>query len=373
MSKQLVDAAELAIDLALNDRAVVSGTCEPSEVARLVNALPEKLVQAWSGFVASGAMTVSAAFCHAKPRVAWKSPLLGHPKSHEPELGDLLLMMDVQGKTGRNRRALLIQVKKSKTKGKKCNLTSEEDLVQRHMYSDWPEFDVLGAQGNASKLPPQKVDISRPPALRNLQSRYAVVRSIGTTDPGWSLELATAPFSPPMPPTHKTFKSLGNVTLGAQQSLGKGLVELYSGAIGRDYDAADEWSDLVSFLEAYVWEHTAKYKLPHAKIAVGAAPSALTSATTYLSGPALQFVGYSGNRHLSFSPRMRFLGYRGNAETPFSQWMDAELFQPVAGGGALYRWPGLNHPSEPSETKFEPQRGFGVIRIVVDEPLRIDE
>ena len=30
------------------------------------------------------------------------------------------------------------------------------------------------------------------------------------------------------------------------------------------------------------------------------------------------------------------------------------------------------HPSEPSETNFEPERGFGVIRIVVDQPLRID-
>lgn len=373
MSKQLVDAAESAIDLALNDRAVVTGTNEPSEVARLVNALPEKLVQAWSGFVASGAMTVSAAFCHAKPRVAWESPLVGHGKRHEPELGDLLLIMDVPGKTGRNRRALLIQVKKSKTTGTQCTLTREEDLVQRHMYSDWPEFDVLGAQGNASKLPPQKVDISWPQASKNLQSRYAVVRSIGTTDPGWSLELATAPFSPPMPPTHKTFKSLGNVTLGAQESLGKGLVNLYLEAIGRDCNAADDWSALVSYLEAYVWEHTAIDDLPHVQAAVGAAPSALTSATTYLAGPALRFVAYSGNQHVPVSASMLIEGSRAHGFTSYRQWMHADLFQPVAGGGAVYRWPGLNHPSEPPETKFEPQSGFGVIRIVVDEPLRIDE
>jgi hypothetical protein len=356
MSQQLVDAADVAIDLALKDTTVVKGTNEPSEVARLVNALPENLVHAWSGFVASGAMTVSAAFCHAKPRVAWISPLLGHSKPHEPELGDLLLVMDVQGKSGRSRRALLIQVKKSKTKGMQCTLTREDDLVQRHMYSEWPKFDVLGAQQNASQMPPQNVDISTPPASKNLQSRYAVVRSMGTTSPGWSLELATAPFSPPKPPTHMTFKSLGNVGLGTQQSLGKGLAELYSGAIGRDCNVADDWSNLVSYLEAYVWEHTASDDLPHVQAAVGANPSALTSATSYLAAPALQFVGYSGNRHV-----------------PFRQWMDPNLFQSGEGGGVFYRWPQYNHPSEPPATNFAPERGFGVIRIVVDQPLRIDE
>lgn len=359
MSQQLENAADAAILLALNDTTVIKGTNEPSEVARLVNALPENLVQAWSGFVTSGAMTVSAAFCHAKPRVAWKSPLLGRVEPHEPELADLLLVMDVQGKNGRSRRALLIQVKKSKETGKQCTLTRENDLVQRYMYSEWPTFDVLGAHGNASQMPPKNVDISNPPASKNQQSRYAVVRSIGTNDPGWSLELAAAPFSPPKPPappSHKAFKSLGNVTLGAQKSLGKGLAELYSGAIGRDCNIADDWSNLVSYLEAYVWEHTASSALPHVQAAVGAAPSALTSATSYLAAPALQFVGYSGNRHV-----------------PFSQWMYLHLFQPGAGGGVLYRWPRLNHPSEPPETKFEPEGGFGVIRIVVDQPLRSDE
>ncbi len=147
MRQQLVDAADIAIELALKSTAVVKGTNEPSEVARLVNALPENLVQAWSGFVASGAMTASAAFCHAKPRVAWTSPLVGHAKPHEPELGDLLMVMDVQGKNERSRRALLIQVKKSKKKGKQCTLTREDDLVQRHMYSDWPKFNILGCSG----------------------------------------------------------------------------------------------------------------------------------------------------------------------------------------------------------------------------------
>lgn len=359
MSQQLGNAADAAILLALNDKTVITGTNEPSEVARLVNALPENLVQAWSGFVTSGAMTVSAAFCHAKPRVAWKSPLLGRVEPHEPELGDLLLVMDVQGKNGRSRRALLIQVKKSKATGKQCTLTEESDLVQRYMYSEWPPFDVLGAQENVSQMPPKNVDISKPLTSKNLQSRYAVVRSFNTNDPGWSLELAINTFSPPKPPalpSHKTFKSLGKVPLGAQQSLGKGLAELYSGAIGRDCNVSDDWSILVSYLEAYVWEHTASSALPHVQTAVGAAPSALTSATSYLAAPAFQFVGSSGNRHV-----------------PFSQWMSPNLFQSGAGGGVLYRWPGFNHPSEPPETKFEPDGGFGVIRIVVDKPLRSDE
>ncbi len=264
--------------------------------------------------------------------------------------------MDVQGKTGRSRRALLIQVKKSKTKRMQCTLRTEEDLVQRHMYSDWPEFDVLGAPGHASKLPPKAVNIASSSALKNLQSRYAIVRSKSTSNPGWSLELATAPFSPSKPPAHQTFKSLGKVTLGAQQTLGKGLADLYSGAIGRDCNLADDWSILVSFLETYVWEHTASQKLPHVTAAAGAAPSALSSATTFMAAPSLSFVGCSGNQHV-----------------PFNQWMQSELFQHVPQGGALYRWPDHNHPRTPPETKFKPNSGFGVIRIVVDRPLRFDE
>lgn len=356
MSQQLVDAADIAIELALKDNGIVEGTNEPSEVARLVNALPNNLVQAWSDFVGSGAMTITAAFCHAKPRVAWASPLMGHNKRHEPELGDLLLVMDVQSKNGRSRRALLIQVKKSKANGMQCTLTREDDLVQRYMYSDWPVFDVLGAQGNASKVPLKNVNISGLPSQMNLQARYAVVRSRDSKSPGWFLELATAPFSPPQPPTHKKFKSLGNVTLGTQQSLGKGLAELYSGAIGRNCDVNDDWSNLISYLETYVWEHTASHHLPHVQAALGAVPSALTSATSYLAAPAHQFVAYSGNRHV-----------------PASQWMSSNLFRPAKNKGVLYKWPGLNYPLQSSEIPVEPENGFGVIRIVIDQPLKLDD
>jgi len=352
MIQKLIDEAENAIELSLKDKTVVEGTDEPSEVARLVNALPDNLVRAWSDFVKKGAMTVSAAFCHAKPRVTWKSPLLNHPEPHEPELADLLLIIDVQGKTKRDRRALLIQVKKSKTKGKRCTLTKEGDLVQRHMYSDWPTFDILGTWQNAIKTPPKNVSISTPSPLKDLGTRYAVVRSIGTNHPGWSLELSTAAYSPPQPPIHSKFKSFGHVTLGTQQSLGTGLVDLYLGKIGRDCDASDDWSNLVSYLEAYVWEHTNSDDLPHVEVTAGATPSALTSATTYLA--TSNFVMYSGNTHV--------LG---------SQWMYPALFEPQGGGAAIYRWPGLNRPSTPSEIEFRPESGFGVIRVVIDYPLDV--
>lgn len=355
MSKQLVDAADNAIKQSLQDGSVVAGTNEPSEVARLVNALPGNLVHAWSGYVASGALTVSAAFCHAKPRVSWASPLYNRADPHEPELGDLLLVMDVQGNSGRNRRALLIQAKKPK--GKICTLSTEEDLVQRYMYANWwPPFRVLGIKAGVSVTPPQPVDISTPTAARDTQARYAIVRSNGSKDVGWFLEVGTGPFDVPQPPTATEFKSLGNVELGLQQTLGEGLVSLYSGTVGRDCRGSDDWSKLVAYLEAYVWEHTAGYTLPHVKPATGAAPSALVSATSFLSPPR-NFVRFSQNRHLLFG---------------MDDWMNRNLFLGVAGGGALYSWPQYNRPLQASATLFEPQQGFGVIQIVVDHPLEIN-
>lgn len=360
MSQFLADAAEAAVTRALRDKSVVKGTNEPSEVARLVNALPDHLVKEWSSFVVSGAMTVSAAFCHAKPRVSWASPLVGNQISHEPELGDLLFIMDVQGKTGRERRALMIQVKKSTNKNLKCTLSSEGDLVQRHMYSEWPNFDVLGAQPITTNPPPHNVDISTPFKAKNLQSRYAVVRSATTTSPGWTLELATAPFKPSSTSKTKTFKSLGSVIIGAQQSLGNGLAELYKGVIGRDCDIGDDWSELVEYLEDYVGNHTSSSALPHVQTTHGAIPTGLRSATSFLSAPHTTFVGYSGNRHL--------LTHSG-----FSQWMDPELLCPGAHGGVLYKWPRHNYPTGRLKEEFKPDSGFGVIRIALDQPLKIED
>lgn len=358
MSQILANAADVAIGNALQDLSVVTGTDEPDEVARLVSALPDNLVNEWSGYVATGAMTVSAAFCHAKPRVAWASPLVGRTTPHKPELGDLLLIMDVQGPTGRKRRALLIQVKKSKSRTLKCTLTVEGDLVQRYMYSEWPIFNVLGAQPTTTNPPPQNVNIALPNTAKNLQSRYAVVRSAGTSSPGWKLELATAPFLLPTPPIATSFKSIGNVTIGAQQTLGTGLAELYSGSTGRDCDVGDDWSNLIAYLENYVGIHTSSFALPHVQPAAAAAPSGLMSATSFLSSPS-RFVGYSGNQHLLLGSDKR-------------QWMDPRLLRYGAPRGSFYRWPNHNYPTVPGEKIYEPNGGFGVIKVVLDYPLELE-
>ncbi|VWC76100.1 hypothetical protein BLA39750_00881 [Burkholderia lata] len=353
----LASNADLAVSLSRKDNSVIDGTSEPNQVARLVAKLPRNLVTAWQPFVQEGSLTVSAAFCHFKPRVKWSSPLQGKSKAfHSPELADLLLIFDVpQADGSRVERALLIQAKVS-SKGS-CSLTAEGDLVQRHMYAHWPAFSVLGRKPSVAKIP-DPVNIKG--GGQSLQSRYACVEDDVGADPAWLIE-AGDPTSPNVS-TVSSFADGGGVSLTLSESLGDGLARMYAGSLGRRSDQADDWSSLVRYLEEYVVAYTATRKLSHVVPQPGVTAPALTSATTFFAGSDCTFPRYRQVRHL----------LRG-----MNDWVnDVRWFQPLHGGGGqrlgyLMDWPGESLPGDAPVDLTEPS--FAVIRISVEQPFVLPE
>ncbi|VWD20390.1 hypothetical protein [Burkholderia lata] len=353
----LASSADLAVSLSRKDNSVIDGTSEPNQVARLVAKLPKNLVKAWQPFVKEGVLSVSAAFCHFKPRVKWDSPLKGRSGTHHsPELADLLLIFDVPQTDGsRLERALLIQAKVSSKKY--CSLKDEGDLVQRYMYSNWPKFSVLG-------IKPTIANISNPVNIggsgKNSQSRYACVEDDVGADPAWLVEVGD-PTSPDVS-TVSSFEDGGSVSLMLSESFGEGLARMYAGSLGRRSDQADDWSSLVRYLEEYVVSHTASRKLSHVTVQPGMTAPALTSSTTFFAGTDCTFPRYRQVRHL----------LRG-----MNDWVnDVSWFCPLqsSGGqhlGYLMDWPGQSLPGDTPVDLTEP--AFAVIRISVERPFVLPE
>lgn len=102
----LTALAETAIRSCLGSTALVTGDGETAEVARLVLQLPAALVQAWSPMLAAGELDVVGVFSHKTPRARWTDPRTA--RSCEPELCDLLLVLDCEDLEGRTKRALVI-------------------------------------------------------------------------------------------------------------------------------------------------------------------------------------------------------------------------------------------------------------------------
>lgn len=347
----LADQANLAIRNARQDDEIIIGTSEPNQVARLVTSLPKRLVEAWQPFVRAGALTVSAAFCHAKPQVQWESPF--NPKeSFGPELADLLIIFDVRDAQGkRAQRSLLSQVKVCSNAV--CSLSSAGDLAQRYMYSEWPEFS-LPAQPASLIMPMSPVDVNpgRNGLSSDLQARYACVEGDKTANTSWWLEGVSASIG--VPNSAASFKDVPTVNISLTKSLGEGLVDMYAGCIGRLCDNGDSWSQLTDYLQRYVACHTVNSKLPHVSARVGVSPLPLVAASTFVVDKKAFFPRISEVQHFvaGFTPRVDWSG--------FSQFN---------GRGYFYGWPGFVAPVDGQFLDFDFGAGMGVIRVSIDEPL----
>lgn len=343
-------AADDAINQARLDNTIIDGSDEPDQVARLVTSLPKLLVDAWHKYVKSGALTVSAAFCHAKPKVSWKSTLLGKP-THGPELADLLFIFDVKNSGGtRIRRSLLIQAKKGD--GAKCTLSDEGDLTQRYMYSDWPPMSLKGVPKSFAVTP---TFVLKPVGADN-QARYACFDSNSATTPAWTLEGSAST----MPNTAglTSFKDGGTVALTLNSSLGMGLAQLYNGTLGRQCDIpGDDWSELTGYLERYISKHVPynknKKTFPSVTVHPGISPLPLVAASSFFAAFPIAFPRHSATEHL-------LLG--------MNDWVHMNMVRPAGENGLFYDWPPYN-TSPPEKPINLDSPGLGIIRVVIDEPL----
>ncbi|SFR74869.1 hypothetical protein SAMN05428960_1027 [Mitsuaria sp. PDC51] len=344
----LATAADVAVGTALKDYSLIAGSTEPCEVARLVAHMPAILATQWSPFVASGSMTVSAVFCHNIPRVSWKSLLHSATKPCKPELADLLLILQRGSGVSRVSRSLLVQAKRAEGNDV-CKLTQESELIQRYMYANWPSFEVLNPPANAPKIPTPFV-VWQPTYYRSKQAKYAVVRPKGTCNEGWRLESAVAAL--PVSPSASAFTVPDGVSVGESDSLGLGLAKLYQGTEGRQCDLGDDWSQLTNYLVWFASDRMSQgLPLSHVaggKVVAGASPPQIAAATSYMAQHA-PFLKYTGNHHLL--PGMDDWVHLDRVRDGFISW-----------------------PLTPLERFIqEPVQGFGVIRIVIDDDLRIDD
>lgn len=352
-STTLSSAADSAIKKARSNNNIITGRSEPNEVARLVASLPEQLIHAWQPFVTEGAMTVSAIFCHAKPRVSWESPLNGR-LAHQPELADLLFIFDTQHNGAREERALLIQAKISDAG--KLNLSTEGELVQRYMYSNWPKISLPKTPNHL--LPSSSPLILSPAGINpcDIQGRYACVEQCLTADPAWLIESGPSTMSK-LSDKATTFKSSGDISLSLSTSLGEGLVQIYSGLLGRRSDQKDDWSKLIKYLQSYAAHYAQQKSLPHVTSCAGAIPPPITSAKTYFANITPKFLRHSKIKHL-------LLG--------LNDWIDPHLIIPTPHGGSTLNWHISPPPGSTGLNFDDTPPGFGVIRIAIDEPLHTD-
>lgn len=233
----LTPAAEAAIRTCLSNTALVSGTGETAEVARLVLHLPEALVQAWSPFLAAGELDVLGVFSHKTPRARWTDPRTN--KSREPELCDLLLILDCESFVGRTRRALVIQAKPASTgTAGRFSVDKGSPEYQRYLYTHWPQFELTGL---GSPLPPPFQIAPQPPGTCP-GTRYACVNiAAPPTASGWWVEDAQ-----PSASTSGSYHGVHDATL----PLGEALHRMVVGSLGAPLVHGSEWERMVSHLLA---------------------------------------------------------------------------------------------------------------------------
>lgn len=352
-NSKLATSADQAVLLASNDKSIITGSSEPNQVARLVTSLPHQLVKAWQPFVASGALTVSAAFCHAKPLVDWSSPF-SEKSTRRSELGDLLIIFDTPDSRGvRIKRSLLIQAKISKTSS--CSISSETELAQRYLYSHWPEMKLCGVPPALTAPDPLDISDCFSDGGQDIQARYAGVEVGSVVSPAWFLESGASTF--PSITGGSSIKSAGSISLSFKSSLGSGLAEIYLGRLGRRCDLNDKWSELSVYLEKYVSKFVPWNPLPHVSVKSGISPLPLVAATTLFANKQEPFPLYTDTGHLIYGMR---------------EWVEPKLLEAGPRHSLLYHWPDYNISRQIDHKLEIDQPGFGIIRVAIDQPLVFD-
>lgn len=129
------DAAVTDALVDAKDRSLKSSPEEPDFVASLVSELPNKIRKTLSVAFPKDHFEVSGIFCHQKPIVH-----IGMNKN--PELGDLLLVLQIKSGNEDRFNSLLLQAKKT---SKTVYKIPSSEYHQLELYTKWPEFTYLRA------------------------------------------------------------------------------------------------------------------------------------------------------------------------------------------------------------------------------------
>lgn len=245
----LADLAEAAIRNCLGNTTLVAGSGETAEVARLVLQLPEELVSAWRQELTAGELDIIGVFCHKTPRARFNDTIAHW--SGEPELCDLMLVVDSEDSGVRDRRALLIQAKlPSGAASGQFLIETGTPEKQRYLYTNWPQFELTGL---GRPLPPI-FQIAPKPIGSCLGSRYACV-DVSTPAPasGWLIEDAQAQV-----PNDGNYYGVQQATL----PLGEALRRMLAGTLGAPLTSGSEWERLEKHLLAVAEHRSAAGKGP---------------------------------------------------------------------------------------------------------------
>lgn len=175
--RDMVEDARLALWLTHKEAFYRFGTHGPSEIQHvqtLTHLGSQWLEAAWQPWLDRVGVTVRirGIFCHQTPKAVFQS----HGKTHQPELGDLLIVHEHVGYSAR-RRALLLQAKMS-VLGK---VSGAVDAVQKELYDNWPNFVLKGHGPAKSNL--KYLDGERNHRGSRVGAMYAFVegKSLGTS------------------------------------------------------------------------------------------------------------------------------------------------------------------------------------------------
>jgi hypothetical protein len=358
VGSKLSDAANQAINDATLDSSFVPGETEPSLVARLVAALPDLLVAAWSPYFVGKQLYVTSVFCHHIPQVHWDHHKYGWGR---PELGDLLIIVSSPDASGNvTDHALLVQAKLNE-KGPNTTLSKKGDIKQRYMYARWPAFHFGNAcRGAAHKCSPSlKRYTLNSSNLHGDATRYGVVSL--RHRPTWNLESSAATwkvFPKNGKAKCKTFDDINAMPVLGQVPLGNALVHMVKKSLGRSLHRPEDadWEDVVNELIFQALRQMNAPRLRHAPPRLGTPVIPIASAAAFVPAP------------LSSTPMTFFEPVRTIANYPHYDLGD--LFSAETAwycGAAPSNGSGKKIPEMPDSGY--PQGGFGIIRIRVDGEL----
>lgn len=356
----LLSATEQAIALAWGDDSVYKDDGEPAHVARLVAQLPQRLVSAWAGIaLPHGGLTVTGVFCHHRPKVQWTPPIPMTQKSYSPELADLVLIVESPNAPVAQRNlALLIQAKMGNLDGS-FRVGRGSELAQRYMYANWPAF-VFAALPSQHRLQGQVLKIG---GQSGSGTRYAAIQALNRKAVPWRLELTEAIF--PQENGCLTFSEFSHPSYAymAGGSLAEVLLGMCSGqgmhpAHAFQPGGTDDWTRVIEYVREFAGQMQAQqHPLPSTRLPKSTkhVPSWVNGACLFGTAPmsnAWETRPSDGALLHSFLHALRLQG--GRPHTMYQDYTSMYFGTPGPEG-------------EP------PGRGFGVLTITLDEPLRLRE
>lgn len=287
----------------------IAGDEEPKGVARLIFGLPTALQAIWQRGVppamAGRLVEVGGRFCHTSPKVRWSGQEGAETFTHAPELADLLVTVESNGR----REALLVQAKAEKANSNPSQVTKtlsdDGTTVQRYMYAKWPRFKVAKIEIAPHVFDPSiEHDIGTLMNTQPIGAAWALVTTnatdrANTTSPVWLFEEAT-----PLPiPTYSSRKAFTCAPVTFDKSLADVLASMMLGEcrFGVGYGNADRskasphgWPELIEGLIEFSKQRTSLASkgdyLKHLGISMPASTQVIASAAkSYENTSVLRF------------------------------------------------------------------------------------